>query len=85
MQRLAGHVGGLGRRQIDHGRGDVVGRAELLGGDVLLDPAVCFSLSASVMGVEMNPGAMQFTVMPREATSRASDFDMAMMPALEAE
>jgi hypothetical protein len=32
----------------------------------------------------MKPGAMQLTVMPREATSRASDFDMPMMPALEA-
>ena len=36
------------------------------------------------MAVEMKPGATQFTVMPREATSRASDFDMPIMPALEA-
>ena len=34
--------------------------------------------------VEMKPGAMQFTVMPREATSRANDFDMPMVPALDA-
>ena len=46
--------------------------------------ATCFSLRASVMGVEMKPGAMQLTVMPREATSRASDFDMPIMPALAA-
>ncbi len=36
----------------------------------------CASLSASVIGVTIKPGAMQFTVMLREATSAASDFDM---------
>ena len=64
--------------QIDGGGGDVVRGAELLGRDVLLDVlTVCFSFSASVMGVVMKPGAMQLAVMPREATSRASDFDHA--------
>ena len=35
--------------------------------------SVCFSFSTSVIGVEMKPGAMQLAVMPRMATSRASD------------
>ena len=44
MQRLAGHVGRLRRGQIDRRRGHVLGGAELLGRDVLLDGAdVCFS------------------------------------------
>ena len=33
---------------------------------------LCSSESLSVMGVVMKPGATQFTVMPREATSAAS-------------
>ena len=36
------------------------------------------------MAVSMKPGATQFTVMLREATSAASDFDMPTMPALAA-
>jgi len=32
----------------------------------------------------MKPGARQFTVMPREASSWASDFDMPIRPALAA-
>ncbi len=38
----------------------------------------------SVIAVVMKPGAMQFTVMPRVATSAASDFDMPIMPAFAA-
>ena len=36
------------------------------------------------MSVSMKPGATQLTVMPREAISCASDFDMPMIPALAA-
>ena len=36
------------------------------------------------MAVSMKPGAMQLTVMLREATSWASALDMPIMPALEA-
>ena len=36
------------------------------------------------MGVLMKPGAMQLAVMPRLATSRASDLVMPTSPALEA-
>jgi 3-oxoacyl-[acyl-carrier protein] reductase len=41
-----------------------------------------FSLMAAVMSVSMNPGATAFTVMPREATSRATDFVKPTIPAL---
>ena len=37
---------------------------------------------AAVMSVSMKPGATAFTVMEREATSRATDFVKPMMPAL---
>ena len=36
------------------------------------------------MALAMKPGATQFTVMPRLATSCASAFDMPIMPAFEA-
>ncbi len=36
------------------------------------------------MGVEMKPGDMALAVMPRLATSRASDFVMPTNPAFEA-
>ncbi len=44
----------------------------------------CASVSARVMSVSMNPGAMTFAVMLREPTSRASDLVKPMMPALAA-
>ena len=37
---------------------------------------------AAVMSVSMKPGATAFTVMPREATSRATDFVKPTIPAL---
>jgi hypothetical protein len=46
--------------------------------------SVCFGLRAWVIGVVMKPGAMQFAVIVRAASSRASDFVMPIMPALEA-
>jgi hypothetical protein len=36
------------------------------------------------MSVSMKPGATQFTVMLRAPTSRASDFEKPIMPALAA-
>ena len=42
------------------------------------------SSSAFVMSVSMKPGATAFTVMPRDPTSRASDFEKPMMPAFAA-
>ena len=85
MERLAGDVAGLVAGQIDHGGGDLVGRAEALRRDApRVIAAVCFSLSASVIAVAMKPGATQLTVMPREATSWASALVMPIMPALEA-
>ena len=36
------------------------------------------------MGLSINPGAMQFTVIPRDATSAASDLLMPIIPALAA-
>lgn len=44
----------------------------------------CFSFNFSVIAVFTKPGAMQFTVMPREATSLAKDFDIPTNAALEA-
>ena len=44
----------------------------------------CLSLRASVIGEAMKPGATQFTVMPRLATSAASAFVMPTTPAFEA-
>ena len=38
--------------------------------------STCLGVSASVIGVLMKPGATQFTVMFRDATSRASDLVM---------
>ena len=37
---------------------------------------------AAVMSVSMKPGATAFAVMPREATSRATDFVKPTIPAL---
>ena len=37
---------------------------------------------AAVMSVSMKPGAIAFAVMPRDATSRATDLVKPMMPAL---
>ena len=48
---------------------------------------ICFRSSsgtASTIRVEMNPGATAFTVMPREATSRATVLVNPMSPALAA-
>ena len=42
------------------------------------------SLSASVIAVLIKPGATQFSVMPRLATSAASDLVIPIIPALEA-
>lgn len=36
------------------------------------------------MSVSMKPGATTLTVMPREPTSRASDFEKPMIPAFAA-
>ena len=47
-------------------------------------PSRCFSLSASVIGDSMKPGATQLTVMLRLATSAASALVMPMSPAFEA-
>ena len=44
----------------------------------------CFSDSASVMSVAMNPGATAFAVTPRAASSRAMVFVSPMTPAFEA-
>ena len=41
-------------------------------------------LSLSVMAEEMNPGAIQFTVIPRLATSLAMHFDIPINPDFEA-
>ena len=46
--------------------------------------AFCSSFSASVIAVAMNPGATQFTVIPRLATSAARLFDMPITPAFDA-
>ena len=47
-------------------------------------PACCCAPSASVMGERTKPGAMQFSVTPRAATSAAMLLVMPIMPALEA-
>ena len=42
------------------------------------------SVSASVIGLSMKPGATQLTVMPRVATSWASALENPIIPAFEA-
>ena len=46
--------------------------------------ARCSSVSRSVIAVAIMPGAMQLTVMPRVATSAATDFAMPIIAALAA-
>ena len=47
-------------------------------------PSRCLSFSASVIGDVMKPGAMQFAVMLREATSAASALVRPTSPAFDA-
>ena len=84
MQRLAGDVGRLVGREIDHRGGDVVGVPSRPAGTLVRIASRCFSLSLSVIGVAMKPGAMQFAVTPRLRNSCASDLIMPIMPALAA-
>ena len=44
----------------------------------------CLSLSLSVIGVAMKPGATQFAVTPRLAYSLPIDLNMPIMPAFAA-
>ena len=50
-------------------------------GIVAIIAARCFSSSTAVMAVSMYPGATAFTVIPREATSRASERVSPISPA----
>ena len=85
MERLTRDIGRLCAGQINRRRADVLARAEPperhRGQDRF---ALLVVQSASVIGLAMKPGAMQLTVMPREATSAASAFDMPIRPALAA-
>ena len=85
MQGLAGDIAGFLAGEIDDGGGDVGARSEPSRPERRAGCAsFCASVSASVIGLSMKPGATQLTVMPREATSAASDFVMPIMPALAA-
>ena len=53
-------------------------------GILLLIASFWLSLNLSVIAVFTKPGAIQFTVMPLDATSFANDFDMPSNAALEA-
>ncbi len=84
MQRLSGHVGGLVRGE-EHDRGrDFLGRPARLAGIFATMISRCLSLSLSVIGVTMNPGATQLAVTPRLAYSCAIALIMPAMPALAA-
>ncbi len=83
-KRLSGDIAGFGAGEEDDRGGDV--RAGPVGRRERRERIACFwaSVSESVIGLSMKPGATQLTVTPREATSPASDLDMPIMPALAA-
>ena len=82
-QNLAGDVGGSVGHQEDDGRGHVLGACPRgRAGSLAKTASRAFSDIASVMSVSMKPGAIALTVMPREASSRATDFVKPITPAL---
>ena len=60
------------------------GVAALFRGMVLVHAFNCSSFNAAVMSVATKPGATQFTVIPREPTSFASDLLKPIKPAFAA-
>ena len=71
MQRLAGDIGRLVGGQINRRGGDSSGAAEPARRHPARIASRCLSLSLSVIGVAMKPGATQLAVTPRLAYSGA--------------
>ena len=59
--------------------------AALFNGMVFVQAFNCSSFNAAVISVATKPGAIQFTVIPREPTSLANDLLKPIKPALAAE